>query len=504
MIIGNGQTIFSKEAVFRSFLVALWIIALTYPIFSNRYIPFVDFPNHAARLHILANPDLPILARYYEIDKSFIGNSTMDLFVRVTNWQGDVYDLMRWSFVFYLVNFQLAALLLNRIIWGRFSTWPLIAGLAAYNAPLFWGFQNYFLAIPLALYVLAAWIAATELRLTFRVLLMAAPIFLIYALHSIAFAFLAIAIGGIEIERFIRSRDGTFWHRFCVMLALTLPFWLPIAHLLSQQFLNDTGRGTTYTAFGGLNARAAALVSVTMAPGENISHWIARANLISTSILFLPAFLFVRRGPALNLAPGTVGMLVAVGLSAAFAPEWLAGVWAINLRLGFVLFLLFVAATRWEAFSPAMRRVAIASAGLMLLLRVVSMESYLRDFSREIDDMLALTKLVEPGAAVSILPEERWAWDRVHIADYAAIERQAYISTLFVGAHGLTINREQSKVALAKIAQSRCAPGSASEGYFLSRDQNPAKSSPSRNLQFVAQRGKLTLFEGCQNVKGSP
>ncbi len=501
---GASQTGFNKDAVFRVALVTLWIIALTYPILSNRYLPFTDFPNHAARLHVLASSDSPVLASYYETDENFIGNSTMDLFVRVTNWHGDVYDLMRWSVVFYLVNFQLAALVLHRVLCGRFSTWPLVAGLAAYNAPLFWGFQNYLVAVPLAMYVLAAWIAASDLRPVFRILIMAAPIFLIYVLHSMAFIFLATAIGGLEIERFIRARDRPAWARAVSMLALTLPFWPAIIHLVWNQFLNETGRGSTYTEFGGIISRAAVVASVTTGSDVNIPHWIVTANSIAASILVLPAFLFVRRGLSLKLASGTVGMLTAVGLVTAFAPVWLAGVWAIHLRLGFTLFMLFVAATYWQEYSPGLRRLGLALMGLLLLVRVVSMESYLRDLAPDIKETFALFQLVEPGVAVTMLAPKQRIWDRAHITKYAVIERQAYLSTLFAGAHGFAVNTDQSTVAIDQITKSRCAPNLTSAGYYFRRNQGQIDDTSSRSYVFVARRGGLTLLEGCQKTQDLP
>ena len=212
-------------------LVLIWISLLVYPVLSNTYLPLFDLPNHIARLEILAHLEDPFFSRYYQYDPGIRANSTMDLFVVLSGWDGDIYALARWSMAFYLINFQLSALVLYRILWGHWSLWPLVAGLVAYSGPFFWGFQNFIVAVPFAIYVLALWIWSTRYRISTRLLLLTGPVVAVYLLHSIGLAILALCVGGIEIQLLLEDGRRGFTKKFLSALALTLPFWAPVAHL---------------------------------------------------------------------------------------------------------------------------------------------------------------------------------------------------------------------------------------------------------------------------------
>lgn len=498
-----------RSIILNTLAVVIWIGTLIYPILTNQYLPFIDFPNHAARLYILANPDSPILASYYGFDLAFLGNSALDLYVKITDWQGDVYKLMRGSVVFYLVNFQFAALLLHYLFWKRFSLWPLVAGFAAYSAPLFWGFQNYFVSVPIALYVLAGWIASAHLKNWVRVMIFLLPVFVVYSLHSIAFALLALAIGGIEIERAWRGRDFPFGRRLLRAMVLAIPFVPPLIHFLVLQFQGDNGRGSTLSAFGNLNARLQIFESFFGAPYLGLYqpylglyHWVIPMISILIFLILVPVLLLLKKtNPKLRLASGSAGMLLVVVAATLLAPEWLAAVWGIHLRLGFALFLLFVVATRPQGFSTKQKRAAMLVFSLLLVLRVVSIDSALAQYTKTTTQVMVLLDQVDLGAPIRMLPSETRPWVFAHVDKYAVVQRQAFDPALFVGAHGFYINNEKMDEALSRIQQSKCEPNQTSDGYWLWYKSGPEVPNFITTALFkhIDKQGKFYLYEGCKD-----
>ncbi|MFV2034462.1 MAG: hypothetical protein ACC631_05025 [Halocynthiibacter sp.] len=510
----NGLVIGKEKASLKTWSVVLGFCAvsalLVLPVVLNPFLPMIDIPNHMARLEILANRNDPFFIRYYQFEPGAISNSTMDIFVRLSGWKGDVYALTRWSVAFYLVNFLLSALVLYRIFWGRWSLWPLAAGLVAYSGPFFWGFQNFFIAVPFAIYTLALWIWCVKYPVIVRVLLLAVPVSLVYVMHSIAFAIVAISVGGFEIQKWLEGGLRDIVRKTLVALGLTIPFWFPVFHFLRS--MGSDARLSGKSEFGGIFSRLDAIVSITGTPAIDLYHWVQWANLATLLLLVLPVFMFSKFGSALRIHKSAHGILVALMLAALLAPEWISGVWGTHIRLPFVLFLVFVSAADWPGLSRRYQIVLATTLSLALLLRVVSFDAYARLYSEETADLFTLFEALDDGVSLGNSPvSERevqdFQWRRHNLEKYAIIEKRAFVPDLFEGTHGVSVIREGAAYASRQNRSQRCAGvdlGGARQyfrkDFMLHIGQIPNEYRENPLFQPVAANDVFSLYEACRNT----
>src|ERR1051326_2493557 len=146
--------------------------------------PFVDYPNHLARMHVLIEqPRSEALQRYYEIRWRPLPNLAMDLVVPMLarvmtlDWAGKVFILM------YLALLPGGTALLHRVATGRWSVWPLFAFLFLYTHVLIWGFPNYLFGLGLALPAFALWLALAKRMAALRTGVASAGALVIFFAH---------------------------------------------------------------------------------------------------------------------------------------------------------------------------------------------------------------------------------------------------------------------------------------------------------------------------------
>jgi hypothetical protein len=132
---------------------------LLVPLFLVDVPPLLDYPNHLARMYVLAfgAPD-PILSRMYEQHWAIIPNVAIDLVMP---------EMLKFLPIYVAGRVMLAATLLlplagvivyHRAAFGVRSYWPLAAVLAAYNALFILGFMNFLLSLGMALLAAAGWL----------------------------------------------------------------------------------------------------------------------------------------------------------------------------------------------------------------------------------------------------------------------------------------------------------------------------------------------------------
>jgi hypothetical protein len=158
----------SRRAVGLAFL-ALGLIALI-PVATVALPPILDYPNHMARMYVLAMlPDAPDLARYYRAVWKPLPDLALDAVVPSLVHIMPVEIAMRLFLGAMLLATAGGCLALHRAAFRRWSLWPLLAFLLLYNRVLLWGFLNYLAGLALMLWALAAWIALERKPLALRV-----------------------------------------------------------------------------------------------------------------------------------------------------------------------------------------------------------------------------------------------------------------------------------------------------------------------------------------------
>jgi hypothetical protein len=192
------------------FLGAFAIIVIPFWLCSP--LPLSDYPNHVARMHIIANlASSADLARYYIVKWEFIPNLAMDILVPllIPAMSAEAASLLFAALsLFMMVS---GAIVLHKKLYGRWSVVPFLAFLLLYNRHFLWGFLNYLFSVGLGLWILAAHIHFRERGKLFRIVLFTVLSVLLMVSHLHAFGSYAILVGGYELSIAWRNRRQFPW-----------------------------------------------------------------------------------------------------------------------------------------------------------------------------------------------------------------------------------------------------------------------------------------------------
>lgn len=139
-------------------LIAL-CAALLLPLTLIEVPPLLDYPNHLARLFVLAfGADDPDLSRFYASHWTIIPNLGIDLIGPPLLGLLPVHVAGRVLLGVVILLPVLGTIAYSRAVTGQRSWWALGCGLVAYNQTVLLGFVNFAAATGLALLLAAAWL----------------------------------------------------------------------------------------------------------------------------------------------------------------------------------------------------------------------------------------------------------------------------------------------------------------------------------------------------------
>ena len=130
----SGASVFLVWSAF-----ALLLALSAVPVFSTVLPPLLDYPNHLARMHLLAEGG----NAFYTVRWEVLPNLAQVLIVPPL---ARVIPLDLAAKLFLIMIFALIAggvIWLNRVATGGWRLWPLLGFLFLYNRILLWGFVNY-------------------------------------------------------------------------------------------------------------------------------------------------------------------------------------------------------------------------------------------------------------------------------------------------------------------------------------------------------------------------
>jgi hypothetical protein len=180
-------------------LIALCLVLLA-PLTLVDVPPLLDYPNHLARLFVLAFVGTdPVLARFYEPRWGIIPNLGLDLTVPALLRVFPVHLVGRAVVGIALLLPVLGSAAYHRALTGRLSYWPLMSALFVYNGALLRGFLNFVISVGLGLLLAAAWIAWRDQRSRIAIPIGAAGAVMLFFCHLTGLLLFAILIGGHEL-----------------------------------------------------------------------------------------------------------------------------------------------------------------------------------------------------------------------------------------------------------------------------------------------------------------
>ena len=175
------------------------------PLLLTRPAPLQDWPNHIARIHIIADllRGSPFWAQYYRFTGFFVPNAALDLGITGLREAGLPLPLAAQGFLVatYAV-FVAGFLALARAYDACGPAKPGFAVLLFYGNALFWGLVNYVLGLGLMLGLLALWLRAGPRT---RLAVAAAGAAILLLAHLVVAALWIIVLGCHDLHRLRRS-----------------------------------------------------------------------------------------------------------------------------------------------------------------------------------------------------------------------------------------------------------------------------------------------------------
>lgn len=410
---------------FRRFapLFAALFAAAALPVLLCDSLPLFDWPNHLARMHILA--DLvrsEPLQRYYAVAWRPLPNLAMDLIVpplaraMPLAWAAKGFVLLT---LFLLAG---GAATLHRTLFGTWSAWPCLAFLLLYSRVLLWGFLNYLFGVGLGLFAFALWIALARRGAALRLGIGAALALILLFAHLLACGLYGVMVAGHAV--------GLAWRRRKLprqavgeLLVAGLPF-LPALAILALAMPGSAGGAVVS---GHLVRKIDLLFSVF----DNYSRPFDAACFLAAVLALLLAFWrrWVRLEPAMA-AP--LGLLALVYLA---MPSQLATASGADHRIPLLLGLVLVAASRWTAPGAFHQRLFLGAALLLFLVRLGAIAASWQASDRVYASLLPALDGLPAGSrlAVAYPPEalNSQATPLAHFPTLAILRRDAFVPTLF-------------------------------------------------------------------------
>src|SRR5262245_15097368 len=221
---------------------AVLFAAALAPTFMVDIPGMVDYPNHLARMYILATNGTPDQSPYYQVRWVFCPNLAMDLIVP---WLGRRIGVEPAARIFLLVSQILVvtgAIAIEWAVKGRHRLSGFAALLALYGLPFAMGFVNFEFGLGVALWGIASWLAVQDKPWPVRLAVHSLFVALIFLAHLFALGVYGLTIGCFELWR-IFSRPFDLRRAVAVVGLLAAP----VVVLLAMMMLSQRGIGGSKT-----------------------------------------------------------------------------------------------------------------------------------------------------------------------------------------------------------------------------------------------------------------
>jgi hypothetical protein len=491
---------------------ALLMMLVSIPLFSTVLPPLFDYPNHLARMHLLAEGG----NAFYAVHWAPLPNLAQDLIVPPL---ARVLPLEFASKLFLVMVFGLIAggtIWLERVATGAWRLWPLLCFLLLYNRVFLWGFVNYLFGIGIALTGTALWLSLEPTAWWLRTAASAVVALACYFSHIAAFGFYALVILGVELPVVIGELRTRSWPALSRQIAIAFAQFIAPAVLILGHW---SPRATGAVHYAAVWRKADLLFSVF--DNYNRVLDIASFGLLLGLFGWLAWMRSLR--PTRRLA-WSLGIVFAVYL---LLPSQIYGGSGTDHRLPIALFLLLIGASAPRF--PNRRAAAITGtmAASILLIRLAVVEHVWREADRIYSADLAGIDALPRGARLAVampaglthmvpIPE-------AHLAALAVARREAFVSTLFADPHQQPITLNPPYGALAEAAvppkiwaalidgdiaeRVRLLPTLEQYDFVVFVDKRPIYVPPNRCLRPIFERTSFQIFAllheaGCADSNG--
>ena len=436
----------------RDFMIiaGLMTIASAALIFWFKYPALLDYPNHLARMHILANPSDPYLAEFYSIQFQVPTNLAMEFFIPLFDL---VLPLSIAGKVFIALTIGLivfAPIFVSKMLIDEVHFLTLLPSLFLFNAAFMYGFLNFLFSAVAALYCFAVYVRLDRNDFKFTAVLGCLFPIILFLLHVYGFIVYAACIGSFYLAK-IGLRD------FKALAVRGIQF-VPVLFLLAVFVVQSTAsdgtplnptRATTDLALMAIDIEGVEAVDlqstgswvpyrVTVLWDRVASLWGQYEGLQVLVVLLLMGvaslFIWKRKWPA---APELIApILVLIGL-VLFMPDSLFGAGHVNWRFMIPAALLAGAVSAGVSFSKQAQRLITGAICALFSAQLLITANKLGVSDAYQDKILATLSALPAGSSVfPVFPsggslEAQEPIPRTHMPTLGVIENSLFIPTLF-------------------------------------------------------------------------
>jgi hypothetical protein len=215
------------------------VIVLLIPLAVTEIPPLVDYPNHLARMFVLASGDSdPFLSTVYAQHWSIIPNIAIDAVMPRLLAVMPLHIAGRAMLAVALLLPVFGTVAYSRATQGVRSLWPLASGLVAYNFAFRMGFINFLIGIGAALLAASLWIRLRASRPIAAWIVLSCLAIVTFFLHIFGVLFLGLLVASHELTELWREwRAGAPLLRRLIsrgVFSATI-FVIPVALYLQSQ-----------------------------------------------------------------------------------------------------------------------------------------------------------------------------------------------------------------------------------------------------------------------------
>ena len=411
--------------------------ALLAPLLLTDVPPLLDYPNHLARLMVLAdNGADPILARLYRPNWGIIPDLGIDLIGPPLMWLLPVHIAGRVILGIVLLLPVLGTVAYSRAVFGRATWWSLGSVLVAYNATYMLGFLNFMAGTGLALLLAASWIRWRDTA-PMRTLAIAIPgAIALFFCHLMGVLFYALLIGSSELAQLPALRRQPRAVALRALFAAAI-FVAPAALYLSSE-LKEMANETVYLSVA---KKAAQLLEP-----------VANYNLpldIATAVLIVGGLILAAATGRLRTPARSTVALVLVALIYVASPSEYKGTYNLDMRFVIYFGFLLFGAIAPAGLSPRLGKAILGVVAALFIVRMAVLSGVWIGHNQDLVQLRSVIAHAEPGSLVfvtDVKPEEepnywahgpraRWLSNGLrmdpHWAALLLIERRAWWPYLF-------------------------------------------------------------------------
>lgn len=439
---------------------ALWWLAaaavfgaLVVPFFLVDMPPVLDYPNHLARLYVLAfGPGDPVLSAMYQPEWRLVPNLAIDLVGPPLMQVMPVDVVGRILLAGSLVAPVAGVIVYHRAVFGVRSWWPLASAVVAFNGIFFMGFMNFLYGVGIAFMGAALWIRFIDRRPLVAIAGCAGVAVVLFLCHLVGILFLALLIGSRELAGVWQLRADrkeairrALWRGAAIGVAL-----VPALVLYRYSVVSETSAGMKWVE---PFRKLIELLVPFMTYGKSLT--------LAAFVLVGAAFILLWRNTLVD-AGSAIAFVVLLAVYAA-APGEMKSVAFVDTRLTAILGFLAFAGIR--PVVPVRAAATVAAGAAMLLVVQTGFVAYVwHDHRRDLAEFRESIRPVEPGARVLVVTGEGVAsndyFEReppsrkipllfrtdLHMASLLLIENRAFWPLLFAD------RRQQPLVAGSQYA----------------------------------------------------